>query len=453
MDNTLVSQPAVPEEISYSLKPTMVKSNKLRSVIYPTNKGANYSPSGQVVFNIPNLANSYLIGNELYFKFQVTYTTSSTTTDSTINVDNNASSFIQKIEIFGSDGALLESINQYNDLFACVADMAYTFGDRTGIMSNFMGFEDLVSLNANNDLRQGQSLTVTHNAGGTGNVIYTYCVPLLTGLFGLSEKLLPVWKLSGEIRVEITLADNATPIVDVTNGANDSWVFSDAQLVAEYLQIHDSSLIQSITPDTVVLHASSWRTFTNTITTSYTSGSYTTLPVSFRGSSAKAVLFSPRNNNTSSTGSYTIGSRVAIASDFQLNVGGVLYPAKKLSCTTTSMAEYAIELVKVFSALSDTKSYNASLPLSYYTAYTGTSGTTYKTAGSGYKNGHLFGLNLESADMKSDRILSGLDMRTALSFLQYTAIATPDATVNLNAFVLHDILFLIDASGRITSKY
>lgn len=457
-----VSRPAVSKEVLYDLKSSAVPTQRNRVNVYPTNKSSSFAPGSGIYFNLPILPNAFLDGANSYLRLEVTVDTAATTK---VRVDNNASSFIQKYEEYSGNGDLITTISNYNELVAILFDLGYNASDRQGFLSATEGTEETREFddwtivatamdntnditNANliptfkNNPRQGQYIDASASAQ-----VRTFCIPIVSPIFSLQERYFPLHKLSQEIRLEFTLADVLTPLVNSTNNAF-TWNVTDAQLVMDYVVIKDSALVNSITPNEIVICSSNYRCYSNSLTTSMSADTFQTLQIPCRASSVKSMLFSTRANYTGSNNVYNVSSRLNPFKSLQINVGGILYPSKQLNASTSSVAELTVELQKAINSFAPLSFYNGSLPNSYLTVNTTATNGTINS----YKNGAIAGLNFESYQ-KSNVMLSGMNLAGQLTFIQMTVLTTPTTTYQLNSFVMHDCLLIIDESGRLTSRW
>lgn len=462
MDN--VSRPAVSKECLYDLKASAVPTSRQRVNVYPTNRSASVNPGNQLIFNVPILPNSYIDGANSYLRLTVSFPSAANTV---LRVDNNASSLIQRYEEFSGNGDLITTISNYNELVAILFDLGYNGSDRNGFLSATEGTEEAnmsfnsftgtagtatatigaivasdLTVNLRNDTRRGQPIDIT-----TAQT-RTFILPIISPIVGsLQEKYFPIHKLSQEPRLEFTLADVLVPFVS-NQDADFTWSVTDAQLVMDYVTIKDSALVNSITPEEIVICASNYRCFTNTIQGLTPADSFQTLQIPCRASSVKSMLFSCRGDVTGSRRTYNVSSRINPFKELQLNVGGILYPSKSLTATTTSVAELTVELQKALNSFGPLSFYNGSLPNSYLTVNTNAT----NTLGTSYRNGAIAGLNLESYQ-KSNVMLSGFNMSGTLTFLQMTLLTTAPVNYQIDTFVMHDALLVIDGAGRLTCKW
>lgn len=458
-----ISRPAVSKEVLYDLKSSAVPTQRSRVNVYPTNKSSDYNAGEGIYFNLPILPSAYIDGANSYLRLEISVTTAVTTK---LRVDNNASSFIQKYEEYSGNGDLITTISNYNELVAILFDLGYGISDRNGFLSATEGTEEPREFDAfsgtdataittvgnikasvtptyKNNPRQGQYIDAS-----ASTQVRVFVLPILSPIFSLQEKYFPIHKLSQEPRIEFTLADLKTPFVNTTDTAF-TWKVTDAQLVMDYVIIKDAQLVNSITPSEVVICSSNYRCYTNSLTTAMSADTFQTFQIPCRASSVKSMLFSCRGDYTGSNNYYNVSSRINPFKELQLNIGGILHPSKPLKATTSSVAELTVELQKAVNSFAPLSFYNGSLPNSYLTVNSRATNTTVDS----YKNGALAGLNMESYQ-KSNVMLSGTNLAGQLTFVQMTVLTTPNNnTHQLNTFVYHDQLLIVDSDGKLTSRW
>jgi hypothetical protein len=170
-----------------------------------------------------------------YLKFRVTNTSVRTAEEinlgplATLAPDYSVSSLIYGLSVYHGSN-LLEQIHEYGLLHTLWTDMTGC-GDAhlsTGNVLEGMG----------SSVRVGENLTVGETR--------VYAIPLLSGIIGcMQSKYLPTGDMSaGDLRVEITLANNNSGIVvsqEVTTAGTMSWKVSEVELMLEYVELNSSA--------------------------------------------------------------------------------------------------------------------------------------------------------------------------------------------------------------------
>lgn len=414
------------------LKKSAIKTTRSRCNIHPSN-GAVYSPENQIKITLPQ--RGFMSGPNTYLKFQVNLTG-----DGSGNwgyLDHSAFSFIQRAELF-SAGALIESIDRYHVLAACLMDVFYDTAGQQGLASGYLGTEGISATGVPlSKSRMGREIKV--NANGTAT--YTFCLPILSSIFSLAEKDFPLFKVS-DLEVVLTLASQNDPWYLLYSQA---WTISQVELVTEIVEPADMRAVASLYPETIVIPTTSYRCFVDSIAASPAAVT-TVMQLPFRGSSAKNLLLAFRNKLTGAVNEYNICSRQHVLSSLQMKIGGLSYPSKPIQATATDTSEVCAELVKSFHAFGKPTAMGG---LINYASYVNGAGGTGAT---GWYNGALYGIELDSFFNKSDTILSGCDLSTVTTFVEINQLAGTVAS-EVDMFVLHDLLVYVQPTGQVVTRF
>ena len=289
-NNTL----AVSSDCLYNLKPSSVRGRSYRASI-PSSNQQTVTPQSSAILYVPGGRNAtFLDTTQSFLRFTVK------NCDASMNfyVDNLASSFINRIDIYHGSN-LLETIQGYNILMSFLKDFQINASESYGL-SNIYG------TSASDTATQRQGIFV-----GVGQRI-TFCLPLL-GCLGLgAEKCIPIGALYDDIRYEIQFEANSQACV-WSGVPTKEYSVIDVQLELQILELSDEamSVVESVTPfnKPVYLHANSWRHYSSTLP-SGTTGVFSTL-VPARQASLKGIVCLPRRSvEIVDPQSYSISSRV-----------------------------------------------------------------------------------------------------------------------------------------------
>jgi hypothetical protein len=161
----VANQVAVSSDFLYNLKPSAVRSRSMRTSI-PTSNSQTFLGSTVGIFQVPSGRRStFLDSQQSYLRFTVQNNDVPT---NQFFIDNNASSFISRIDIF-CGSALLESIQEYGVLMNYLLDFTLTPSVKQSLSSAY-GFSKYA-------LSTRQGLTMW------GGQKQTFCIPILSGLF------------------------------------------------------------------------------------------------------------------------------------------------------------------------------------------------------------------------------------------------------------------------------
>jgi len=297
--------------------------------------------------------------------------------------------------------------------------------------------------------RQGQQLTVNASVGQTA----TFCLPIFSSVAGMfTDKMVPLYALSDDIRFEILLADKSKAFVAAA-GTPDYRILS-FEIVATIVELSDEgmSLVNSMQGDRpIILHATSWAHNVSNIANGG-SGAYSFL-IPFRYSSLNSLVCIPRRSTEiNGATSYSLSSRVNPNFDnYQWRVGGSVIPNKPIqlinSNTTGGFAEAYIELLRSWHSVSSSDC-AGSLPFDYFnvanTAIVNTGVIAPNTTSTSYKNGFVIAQELQVFSNRNSLLLSGINTLGQNIYFDAAISTSVGADYTLNFFANFDILYILD---------
>jgi hypothetical protein len=464
---------AVTSDLLYNLKPSACRSRSLRTSI-PTSNATTFLPNSVAILQVPSGRRStFLDSQQSYLRF--TIQNNDPTSSNLFFVDNLASSFINRVDIF-CGSALLETIQEYGVLMSYLMDFTLTPSVKQSL-SNAYGFG-----NTSNAPRKGQPIY--------GGQKLTFCIPILSGLFLGNTRAIPIGALCDDIRIEITWASNTNAVCYLKNTINAgiapgtttsalSWTVTACELELCIIELSDEGmhLVNEQTPlnEDIYICSNSWRHYVSTLPAA-SAGSFSFL-VPARFASLKTLIMCPRNStNINNPYVYSISSRVnPLISQYFLRIGSYLLPSKPITIQsnnnqTGGYAEGFMEIVKSFHSLSQ-PSYSAGMDQSYFSVADSSDSTTgggINGAGAvsgpspyalSYLNGFAAAIELESFAGRSDCIVSGLNTLSTNCFFEggITSNYGPTNVATTNNYILDfyanfDIIFMI-SNGLLTAKY
>lgn len=486
---------AIPSAAQYNLKPNAVKIERRQQSIPSATKrtfAMGQSSGETILFYLPALANTVADTQNAYLRFTIEIQNLNVAAR-TANLDNLASCVFQSLRIYGPGGALVEEIENLNVLYNALIDaqchqsekisQSAAWGtERTASIAQATFAGDAANttaaeLNAqirttNTSLnRSGIQLAVPARigAGNPSTTKWSFSIPIISCLFALSEKFLPTYALSDDIRIEFQLGSIPQCFRWSHDPAADISVFIDSpEIVCDYLflQPETMSAIQNFYQGRdLVLHTSSYHTYQTTLPANSTGLISQLLPSKVVSAKMLLSCFRPSAHVTSPT-AYSLSSRVnpmwSRNDRFQLNVGGVLIPQHGLQIYNDYNAEmFFSELQKAFHAWGVMAS-DGNLTTDYYNVSTGAFGAAYPAPADGansYRNGFLLGINLDSVVKNSDQVMSGLDLSRVTTYKNYRINTAMDAAMGaagivVHDFILHDQLLVIEtATGGMTARF
>lgn len=269
---------AITRQLNYSLKPTAPKGERVKRMIpsLANNTANGYAMSDTIIFYIPaGTARQVWDGQTAYLNFSLQWqwvaTGGQAVNTASLSVDYSAASVIRRLDLYSSEGQLLESIERYGELFNILFDCQQTQAESLGL-SPMLGTSGEIT-NAN--LRRGQQFgnPVFAAAGNSATQTQEFSIPLLSGMFQLCETYFPAYALSGDIRIEIILDTQVNSVV-VTPAGNVTGIGNTLRVVnpnihLDYVTLEPSviSQMESVYAGRdLVIHSSSYHTYENTIT-------------------------------------------------------------------------------------------------------------------------------------------------------------------------------------------
>jgi hypothetical protein len=143
-------------------------------------------------------------------------------------------------------------------------------------------------------------------------------------------------------------------------------------------------------------------------------------------------------------------------STFNLNIGGLRVPQRPITTAVANdISAYFASTQNAFHAMGAllcNGCLDRSTYLSTATAITATTGGT-ATNLMYSSGGFVIGINLDSFTRNSDTMLSGTDLSKVTTYIEANFVTACATAYNLDAFICHDVLLIIDANGSLTSKF
>ena len=465
----LPNQIAVSSDCLYNLKPSSVRARSYRASIPSSNK-STFSPGDTIIAYIPGgRKNTYLDPCQSYVRFTVR--NNDTTAAATMNIDNLASCFFNRLDTYHS-GNLIDSIQQYNVLMSYIKDAQLNLAESYGL-SNIYGTSNTDAI-VGTAQRQGSVIYAT--AAGTQQM--TFCMPLL-GAFGLgADKMIPIGQLYDDIRLELSLEQQNIAAVYSANPTS-GWTIQDFQLELQIIELSDDGqhMVESVTPfhQPVYLHCNSWRHYSSSLATN-TSGVYSTL-VPARFASLKSLVCLPRR-------SPEINDRAAFSTSCRINpciqsywwrVGAYLVPQRFITLqnatNTGGCGEAFIELQKAFHGVNrpemctglNFQSYNCTDLATADTTVGGIAATglpliaATSLGANSYKYGFAIAQEMESFAQKDGLLLSGMNTLTSQVFWEANlgwgpTSQTNQATYTLDFYSNFDMILMLE-NGILSARF
>ena len=262
--------------------------------------GNLFNPNDIAKFEIPvGVGGQYLDTTQTYLYFRVKNVDPA---NIPLFVDHNASSFIQKIEVYSSS-MLLETINAYNLLYSTMLDTQTGALDRQTYQSQILGTDQDIN-NVVNTSRGGIQIV--------GGQTVAFVLPLFSGVIGTgNSKNLPIGDLT-DLRLEITWETNANACLTPTSTSisTNIWQIVQAELALQVLQMDhdvDRMIHDSHRGSPIMISAETYRNYNTVLNASQASDS-TIVPLKF--TSVKSLFGAYRlATNLNTFGNASISSR------------------------------------------------------------------------------------------------------------------------------------------------
>jgi hypothetical protein len=459
----LPNRVAVSEDCLYNLKPSAVRSRTYRHGISPQNKSI-FSPEDICIIEIPcGRRNTYYDPASSYLRFTVKNTDAA----NTFYVDNLASTFIERIDVFHSSN-LLDQISNYNVLASMMKDLQLSFTESQGYSSVYGTSYSTDIANVRQGIQVGVSQQVT------------FCIPLLGSIFSCSDKLIPIGELASDLRIEIKW-ENLIQSVVASDAALSAWSIIDVQFECNILELSDEgqSMVQSQTPfsQPVYIHTNSFRHYSSSLPAA-SAGNYTTL-IAARFASLKALAVSMRRSSEiNDPKSYSISCRVnPLIQSYNFRLGSAVIPQRPVSLynsgSTGGAGEAWMETIKAFHGVNkpdmcssltypvynaiDIKTADTTQLACRFTGEGTAAGTAASTsvAANGHKFGFVIFQELESFNNKNYTMLSGINTLNSQTYFEMNlgyGATTNTTSYTLDFFSWFDQILIIDG-GIMSAKF
>lgn len=468
--------------VNYSLKPTSVKANR-KQVVIPSSNKTDFSPEETCIFYLPSLRNNVMDGQSGYLRFTLQVATAA------CNLDVSAHSLIERIQTYGSGGQLISDLQNYSVLATMLLDLQLSQSEKIGL-SSMLGCEDthssvsttltntsgnnvgiggfpLVAVNdgtafgTNTGMVATNSVSDLNRSGRTLAIgTYTFCIPLLHPLFTLSEKMWPCFAMNDDTRLEIqwssvskAVYSAGAPVLTIKN----------PEIIVDFIEF-DSAVFpliqQTYAGRDLIVPAQDYRYYASQIA-SGTSGNISQI-IPSKVMSARAFFFAFRPAQTQIQGAYSVGSRVnpfwALGDNLALNIGGVKVPQRPITTRVSDeFSEWFASTQQSLHAMNNL-SMNGGITLSYYER--ATKDTGYVVGASSYRNAFALGINTDTLQRQSDSSNSGLNLSNITTYYEgYIGTAPTQGnaatqqSVSVDTYVLHDTLYIVDASGSTSLRF
>lgn len=437
--NALVpNNQAVPSEMSYGLKPSMVNSRSYYQTVSPQSSSTNITPGSTITFRLPcGRKNTFMDPSQSFMKITV-----KNNDETASHFDGSAYSVINRMDVYHA-GNLIDQVLNYNRVASHLLNNTLTVSQRANL-STTMGF-------AVDGSKTGLPLVT--------NEQFTACLPLLGAIFTGADKLIPVGILSDDIEVQFLLETTALAFYNV--GADNTLDYSvlSCELHLAYVEISSEAMneVASTYGQQTYIHTNTYRVSPISLDASV-SGQYSAL-VPARYSSLKSLHVVPVPATFQVHNAYSIGGSVnPNISTVQFRIGQMTVPNKPISLInpniTAGFSEAYQSIQRALHSVSSVDCEGCYTAAGFNVAHVNIANTIVGpipaiTASS--VPSFAFAQELESVAHKSSVLVAGVNTLSTNVFLDLTISAA--TTVAYTLYTIHNIdAILVIENGIMTVR-
>jgi hypothetical protein len=399
-------------------KPSAIASRAMRSSVHPSN-GASFkgSDSATIRLEIPTgVQGQFLNPQQSYLKFAVTVTGNTNT-----YVDKSIYQIFSRL-VISHNGVVLEQIDEYGTLCNALLDFQVSNSQLSNDLNIMLGTDTAIG---------GVEGFRMIKSGGTDNV-HWFNMPLVSSLFTMQDKYIPIGDIQNELRIELTLAPNGfRTITDITTAYD--YTVSAVELMCDIVEL-DPAVASAVRKETLSRDGAfkiplvQWRAYSSTIQAQNDTASITipakmnslkNLLVLQREASKVASRFDSKNDRR--------GGASTEFENYWFQIGSQMVPAKPVSHVYEAYTELQRSMHDLSIGSGDS--------------------VLNRTSYSGSK--FMQGLELESLSHRSDVLNSGLNTMSLNIYWnpKFKAGGYSTAT-RVDFFAHYDALLMIDPTGQ-----
>ena len=480
----------LPRNADYqSVLPLAMTSMAKRRNYFPVN-GQTFSSAGNNIIRIDISGDAFLDTKSSYLTMRYV-----NNTGQAMGFDfGGGHGLIRRLRIEQA-GNVLTDCNNYNKLLSSI--LLPCQGDRDSVkhrsitesarFSNDKANGNATAVCPAADLSGATLTTPAHGAGliinnavaapgaPTPGSVCTFCIPLVNGLLGLNQdKMIPLQLLgSSPITIEIELA----PVLDigVFGGVPNAYSVDNVRYVAQLVETPPAldeqlRMVQEQSGGAIMLSGIDYTHFQGSISAGAQGQQNINVPA--RRRSIKSILWSGASQSFVAGGPQAQDLRYNLSyggnfnmEQYSVRVGAIQYPAEPVLCQYTggpavaqgTRSEHITELEKCFGTLGSTMGVGSLAGTNFATADCDVPQMTTVVAPGAADATQLFspfGIDMESFQ----RVSAGHDGvntadRATPITLQLNIGAAAGEAITVDAYVVYDSLFYIDASGSIRVNF
>lgn len=440
----------------------------MRRTFLPVN-GQSFTATGNNIIRLELSADQFWDAKHSYLRFDVVLNNAAMLT---AGLDSGGlHNFIRRLRLEQA-GSILYDVNRYDKLMSAIllpcqsnlatqADRSITEQQRYGNQGD-AGNLNVAEVAANTS---GGFINGIHNEDGqiAINGQFTLCAPLVGSLFS-QDKLVPLQLLSSSpLTIEIELAPALDVFINAGMADMTDYTVQNINYVAQLVDVspevdNQVRMIQELSGGAIVLNCNDYTHFNGNIAAN--AAGIQAINVPARRKSIKSLLF-VGNSQTFAAGAQRAAYNTSSGGhmnliDFQVKVGSIMHPATPIRCNfnvggdINTRAEAFEELTKCFMPVNNVIGLGGLSRVNFAVA----DGAAANMAQSNQTPTYCpLGVDMEA--FQRTAIEAGLDTSsrsTPISLLLNTAGGIAEA-INIDAYVVYDALYYIDASGVISVSH
>ena len=449
MSSQISTPIGIPSELNFSLPSSMVPSRKFELRVQPYGQ-STFTTSGQAIrITLPQMARTLYNFQTAYLFGTINFTHAGVAgTDISYLIGSWYSLFSRQVIRAGS-GYVLETIDNPGQLVNTIANMTMNSVDRTSL-NNAFGFNG-ENINVNVGVRIFGDTGVT-DIGGLQNDErnFTFAIPLI-GILN-NSKLWPAWN-SGDMEIELTLADIQRFIVSTTGNSVTAFTLSNVEFVAECLELAPEAynMIMAQNPSQVVLKTQTYTYGSSSLPANQGVGSVD-IPFQIKVNSLKQLIWYSQPANAAEK---TFAGVNPNLDSWNFIVNGISYPQRPVQARFPS--EAYMQNSKAFGSVYSSQHSGSLTRNEFNTAstaynlfhrpYNATVGNVLTRANKWYQC-----LDLETINSNKESLYSGISTNGTTSTLRLNIAAQLiDQVHNIHYWSCQDVMVVMDMASGITS--
>lgn len=414
-----MSRRVAPSELDFSSLLPLGVQGQSRMRTFAPNNGNTFTAVNNVI-NIPLNSTGWLDSQHSYLNFNVALVGAGN-----LGFDGSTQSLIQTLRLIGSNGEVLEEIQNYNTVQAAFQDLQCSQNHTDSHL---------------NAMERATTTTGVPTVTAAGN--YDVSLKLMSALLN-SGKYCPLgWLSGGGLSVELTLATNADCLTQTLPNNDATYSITNVRYAAQIVET-SQDFNEAFTQMLQQQGGVQWHGVTPRVFNANFAGgtTETTVSVACRLKSIKSLFTILRPNNQFSINEATQCQRSLLGlNSYSVKVGSKTFPQAPL----TKGTEFYAELVKSMMPLGDTRSANR-MNFTRYNAAVYTDALAAGTVTQGFA-----GLDYETYAQSSGILESGIDtssLALPITVEMKFAAATPAGNIRCTHVALCDCIFTLDAAG------